>query len=68
MKNRKDNFINAMIVGAIMLGCSCTLCNKKYGSQLLTPNPESVFASAKPGLKPNREFTKSTKDEVSHVK
>lgn len=68
MKNRKDNFINALIVGAIMFGCSCTLCNKKYGSQLFAKEPESVLASAKPGLMPNKEFTKLTKDEVSHVK
>jgi hypothetical protein len=37
MKNTKKNFINAILAGALVFGCSCTLCNKKYGTATVIP-------------------------------
>ncbi len=37
MKNTKKNFINAILAGALVFGCSCTLCNKKYGAGAAFP-------------------------------
>ncbi len=37
MKNTKKNFINAILAGALVFGCSCTLCNKKYGAGAVFP-------------------------------
>lgn len=68
MKIRKDNIINAVIVGAIMFGCSCTLCNKKYGSQLFTQKTEPVLASIKAESQPNNELTRLTEKEAAHVR
>jgi len=37
MKNTKNNLINAILASALVFGCSCTLCNKKYGNASVIP-------------------------------
>jgi hypothetical protein len=37
MKNTKKNIINAILAGALVFGCNCTLCNKKYGTATAIP-------------------------------
>ena len=43
MKNTKKNFINAILAGAMVFGCSCTLCNKKYGAGALFPKNNTAL-------------------------
>jgi hypothetical protein len=65
MKNTKDNIINAVIVGAIMFGCSCTLCNKKYNA--LSGSQKNEVAAARASKAPI-ESGRLTKKEVNNVK
>ena len=36
-KTKKTNFINALLAGFLVFGCTCTLCNKKYSADSAFP-------------------------------
>ncbi|CAN5416257.1 hypothetical protein BH10ACI1_BH10ACI1_31810 [soil metagenome] len=42
-KRANSNFINALLAGFLVFGCSCTLCNKNYGSSSVSTEITSVW-------------------------
>lgn len=48
-KTKNTNFINALLAGFLVFGCSCTLCNKKYGSSSVLSETASVWQKASAG-------------------
>lgn len=45
-KRSNSNFINALLAGFLVFGCSCTLCNKKYGTSSVSSEIASVWQKA----------------------
>ncbi|HEY0458595.1 MAG TPA: hypothetical protein VGC97_05535 [Pyrinomonadaceae bacterium] len=66
MKNPKkrsiNNLINGLVAGALLFGCSCTLCNKRYYVNFILPRAEAASGKKERSTPPAQNENTSPKE------